>query len=434
MKDLRIDSRRLWHTLERLGEVGAYDDPGTGLRGVNRLALGDADAAGRRLVISWMEAAGLEVRVDQIGNVYGRRAGLRDDLAPMVSGSHLDSVPTGGRFDGALGVLAALEAVRSLDDAGYTTERPLEVGFFTDEEGARFGTDMLGSGVAAGRIPLEEALAKRDPGGVSVGEELERLGFAGPDDPLLRDGRRPYAFVELHVEQGPVLEAAGVDLGVVTGVQAISWHEVVFRGKSAHAGTTPMALRSDAGGCAARLAVLLDEMARSGRYGAGMRATVGRLELWPNKVNIVPARALMTVDLRNPDEQLMQAAEAELRALVAQIAGNAGAEVELTPTARTLPVVFDARVQRVISAHASARGATHEPILSGAGHDAQEFAAVCPTGMIFVPGRYDGISHNPREWSTPEACALGAQVLLDTLVELASETGSVNANSVDAQL
>jgi len=417
MSSVSIDSARLWERLMALAEVGAYTDERTGLRGVNRLALTDADAQGRRLVKRWFQEAGLEVRVDRIGNVIGRREGSEPGLAPVMSGSHIDSVPTGGAFDGCLGVLGALEVVRSLNDAGLTTRHPLEIGFFTDEEGARFGTDMLGSGVLVGRLSLEEALAKADTDGVTVGDELRRHGFDG-DAPALLD-RPPAAFVEVHVEQGPVLAAEGVQLGVVTGVQAIAWREIVIGGKSAHAGTTPMALRRDAGLAAARIATFAHELAVSGRYGEHMRATIGRLELGPNRVNIVPNRAVMTVDLRNPDDAAMSAAELALEGFLETLRQELGVSIDCRVTAKTGAVVFDADVQDVIAQHAQHRGLSHQRILSGAGHDAQEFAAVCPTAMVFVPGLYDGISHNPREYSTNDACAAGVQVLADTLLELA---------------
>ncbi|MCB9539684.1 MAG: M20 family metallo-hydrolase [Myxococcales bacterium] len=413
---IAIDADRLWTTLHTLAEVGAYTDERTGLRGVNRLALTDADAAGRRTVMGWFEAAGLAVRVDRIGNVYGRRAGRDADAAPVMAGSHIDSVPTGGAFDGALGVIGALEAVRALNDAGHVTRRPIEIGFFTDEEGCRFGTDMLGSAVACGRIPLEQALALTDKDGLRVGDELARIGFAGSAEHRIA---APHAFVEVHVEQGPTLAAAGVDLGVVEGVQGIAWWAITLSGRSAHAGTTPMALRRDPGVVAARLHVLVDALARSGRFGAQMRATVGRVAPHPGLVNIVPSQVELTLDLRNPDDDQMARAEDAIFAELDAMAAAAGVTVERRRTARTPRVPFDIGVQQVIAEAMEARGCTYQRLLSGAGHDAQEFSALCPTAMVFVPGLYEGISHNPREYSTPEACAAGVQVLTDALVRLA---------------
>ena len=405
-------------SLRELAAVGAYTDPRSGLVGVNRLALTDADAAGRRLVRSWFEAAGLTIRVDKIGNVWARRAGSDSSLAPVLSGSHIDSVPTGGAFDGVLGVLGALETIRTLNDAGLTTRRPLEIAFFTDEEGCRFGHDMCGSSVAAGRLPLDHALDLRDKFGVRLGDELARIGFAGESEAVLAE--KPHAYVECHIEQGPILAAAGMELGVVTGVQAISWWELTIVGKSAHAGTTPMSLRKDPGLAAALINVRIDEMARSGRYGEHMRATMGRIDPVPGLVNIVPARVVCTVDLRNPDDDNMARAEADLFTYVKELEQRMGITIERRQTAVTRRVKFSADVQAVIARHIDRYGLKWQPILSGAGHDAQEMSVLCPTAMVFVPGEYDGISHNPREYSTDLACARGVQVLCDTLVELAS--------------
>lgn len=415
MEKPRIDADRLWSSLMTLAQVGAFRDEGTGLSGVNRLALTPADGKGRALVKRWFEEAGLEVRVDRIGNCYGRRRGRRDD-APVMAGSHIDSVPTAGAFDGCLGVLGALEVVRALDEAGVETVRPIEIAFFTDEEGARFGTDMLGSAVAVGRIPLEQALSLTDPEGKTVAGELEAIGFRGAHPERLP---APHAYVECHIEQGPILRAAERDLGVVTGVQAISWQELTLVGKSAHAGTTPMGLRRDAGLAAARINLKLHELAMSGRFGE-LRTTMGGLRPTPGMVNIVPGRVWCTVDLRNPDDALMQAAERELAAFLQAVQVELGVEVQARQTARTPRITFAESVLEVISRKMDERGYSHQRIVSGAGHDAQELSSLCPTGMIFVPGEYDGISHNPREYSTPAQCAAGVSVLLDTVLELAS--------------
>jgi beta-ureidopropionase / N-carbamoyl-L-amino-acid hydrolase len=415
MKKLAIDADRLWRSLMDLARIGAYKDERSGLVGVNRLALTDADGQGRRAVMKWFEEAGLAVRVDRIGNVYGRRKGARD-AEPVVSGSHIDSVPTGGAFDGALGVLGALEVVRTLDDARVTTARPLEVAFFTDEEGCRFGTDMLGSAVAVGRLPLEKAYALKDRNGITVKSELERLGFLGTASERIAP---PAAYVECHIEQGPILRAANMDLGVVTGVQGISWQEVTIQGKSAHAGTTPMGLRKDAGVAAARICVRMNEMATSGRFGAEMRATMGGIDPYPGLVNIVPGRVRCTVDLRNPDDAKMTEAEKDLAAFLKQVEKEMGVAIEARQTAKTERVHFSSDVQAVIAGKMKEKGHTFQHIISGAGHDAQEMASLCPTAMIFVPGEHDGISHNPREYSTPEQCARGVGILLDTILELA---------------
>jgi N-carbamoyl-L-amino-acid hydrolase len=413
--ELSIDGARLWRSLELLGEVGAYRDERTGLVGVNRLALTAADGDGRRLVKRWFEEAGLAVRVDRIGNVWARRKGRRDD-APVVMGSHIDTVPTAGRFDGCLGVLGALECLRTLDQRGIATGRPIEVAFFTDEEGCRFGTDMLGSAVACGRLPLERAYGLADRAGLTVRGELSKIGFLG--DAPERLAAPPHAYLECHVEQGPILAAEKWDLGVVSGVQAISWQEVVIVGKSAHAGTTPMELRRDAGLTAARLDLWLDEAARSGRYGE-MRATMGAIDPSPGLVNIVPGRVRTTVDLRNPDDAQMARSEQDLAKKIAELAATDRVEIEARQTAKTPRIHFSTEVQALLARHMDALGLRHRSIVSGAGHDAQEFAAVCPTAMVFVPGEYEGISHNPREYSTPEACTRGVNVLLHALLDLA---------------
>jgi N-carbamoyl-L-amino-acid hydrolase len=357
------------------------------------------------------------VRIDRIGNVFARRRGREDSLAPVMMGSHIDSVPTAGRFDGCLGVLGALEVLRTLDDAGVTTRRPLVVAFFTDEEGCRFGTDMLGSAVACGRIPLERAYALTDRGGATVRGELEKIGFLGESDERLQP---PHAYLECHIEQGPILRARGLDIGVVTGVQSISWHEVTIVGKSAHAGTTPMELRADAGVAAARINLLLRELIGSGRFGE-LRATMGAITPYPGLVNIVPGRVVATVDLRNPDDALMRAAEAEVIRCYDDVARAERVEITWKQTARTEHVPFASAVQERVAQAARARGLSCEPIISGAGHDAQELAHLAPAGMVFVPGEHDGISHNPREYSTPEQCANGVNVLCDVLRSFADE-------------
>jgi N-carbamoyl-L-amino-acid hydrolase len=413
---LAIKKDRLFTSLKELAKVGAYNDPVSGLVGVNRLALTDADAEGRRLVKRWFEEAGLAVRVDRIGNTLGRRAGREANEKPVMSGSHIDSVPTGGAFDGALGVLGALEVVRTLNDAHVSTRRPIEIAFFTDEEGARFGTDMLGSAVGCGRLALEQAYLLKDRDGATVGAELERIGFLGTADERISP---PFAYVEAHIEQGPILKTRGMDLGVVTGVQGISWQEVTVIGKSAHAGTTPMELRKDAGLAAAKLDVHIHEMVQSGRYGADMRATMGRVDPVPNRVNIVPGRVVCTIDLRNPDDAMMALAERDLTEYMRALAKELGVEIQSRQTAKTPRIPFAPPIQEIIARHMESAGHKYMPILSGAGHDAQELAAICPTAMIFVVGEYDGISHNPREYSTPEACENGINILLDTILELA---------------
>ncbi|WAL40761.1 Zn-dependent hydrolase [Brevibacterium sp. BRM-1] len=415
---LRIDGDRLWSDLMELARIGAYEDEPTGLWGVNRQSLTDEDAAGRRLVVGWMEAAGLEVSIDPMGSIFGRRPGRRDDLAPVMAGSHIDSVGTAGAFDGCLGVLSGIEAVRTLNDSGIVTERPIVIAAFTEEEGVRFGTDMLGSAVAAGRIELATAHGLTDAEGRAFGDELRRIGFAGKGPALLDP---PHAYVECHIEQGPVLQHSGAALGVVTGVQAISWQRVTIHGRAAHAGTTPTQLRADAGLAAAQIVVKVREMVDSGRFGR-LRGTVGCLSVHPGLPSVVPDRAELTVDLRNPDDQDVEAAERELAGFLDSLpSSQPGLGVETARMARTSPVPFSADIQDTIEKAAADLGHAAPRLMSGAGHDAQEIAALAPTAMVFVRGQYDGISHNPREYSTPEDCAAGASTLLNTIARLAQE-------------
>lgn len=417
---LSIEGARLYRSIHALGAIGAYDDAIAGLRGVCRLALTAADGEGRRHVVAEMKAAGLEVTIDRIGNVFGRRAGKDPSLAPVMIGSHIDSVATAGMFDGCLGVLGGIEIVRTLDGIKRETLRPIVVAFFTEEEGARFGTDMLGSAVATGRIALEAAYGLRDRAGKVVKDELEAIGFLGSRDERLSP---PWAYLECHVEQGPVLRATDHDIGVVAGVQAICWHELTIVGKSAHAGTTPMSLRADAGVAAARINLKLREMVGSGRFGPDLRATMGVIAPHPGLVNVVPGRATVSVDVRDPDDALLVRAEAEIVEFYAAVAREERVQITHRRTARTPFVGFAPKIRERVAHAATVRGLSHAEIVSGAGHDAQEMSRLCTTGMIFVPGEYDGISHNPREHSTPEQCENGVNVLLDVALSLADEAG-----------
>ncbi|WP_086824245.1 Zn-dependent hydrolase [Allokutzneria sp. NRRL B-24872] len=415
---IEINADRLWASLMTLAEIGAYEDPSTGLRGVNRQSLTDEDAAGRRLLVSWFTEAGLSVRVDRMGNIFGRREGSDPTAAPVMAASHIDSVATAGAFDGCLGVLGALEVVRTLNERGISTLRPVEIAAFTEEEGVRFGTDMLGSAVAAGRISLEQAHDLTDQDGLRFGDELERIGFLGPHDVRLSP---PHAYVECHIEQGPVLADAGVPLGVVTGVQAISWQKITVRGRAAHAGTTPTELRVDAGLAAAQIVCWIREMVDSEDYGR-LRGTVGHLRTSPGLPSVVPELAELTVDLRNPDDEHMIRAERDLAEFLDSLCERQpGLRITAERMARTRHVPFDEGVQKTIAQAVEDHGLDHLALMSGAGHDAQEIAAVAPTAMIFVRGQYDGISHNPREYSTPEDCARGIAVLATTVLRLADQ-------------
>jgi N-carbamoyl-L-amino-acid hydrolase len=407
---LRIDGDRLMRRIEDLAVIGPIEGGGS-----CRLALTDEDRAGRDLVVTWMHDLGLDVSIDGIGNVIGVRAG-RVDGRPTMTGSHIDTVQTGGRYDGNLGVLAGLEVIETLEREGIETEHPVAVGFFTDEEGARFAPDMLGSLVYVGGMAVEEALDIVGIDGAVVGAELDRIGYRGTS-PL--PGPSPRAFVELHVEQGPVLEAEGVTIGAVTGVQGISWTELTITGQSNHAGTTPMDLRHDPAYVAAAVAAHVRDLAiRMGERGEGRQvATVGRLELQPNLVNVVAATASMTVDLRNTDEDLLLEAEADLARFVAEAAAAEGVTVVERTLARFEPVAFDDWVIDTVATVAADLGHSVRRMPSGAGHDAQMLARVCPTGMVFVPSR-DGVSHNPAEHTDPADLMAGADVLLQTILAI----------------
>jgi N-carbamoyl-L-amino-acid hydrolase len=406
LDNLRIDIGRLLARLRRLGEVGARPDGG-----VARLALTEADKAGRDLVVGWMREQGLTVTIDAIGNIVALRPGRRPELAPVMTGSHIDTVRAGGLYDGNYGVLGGLEAIATLDAAGIETERGLAVAVFTNEEGARFAPDMLGSLVYVGGLGLAEALDARAGDGARLGDELARIGYAGAAAP---GAVRPHAFVELHIEQGPVLEADGITIGAVRDLQGISWQEVVLTGTANHAGTTPMRLRHDAGYAAARIATRVREIATALPEQVG---TVGVIQLEPNLINVIAAKATFTVDLRNTDEARLQRAEAMLSQALDEIAAAEGVGVARRVLARFEPVVFDTGIADLIAATAARLGHSTRPMTSGAGHDAQMLARLCPTAMIFTPSA-GGISHNPREHTEPADLEAGANVLLHTLLVL----------------
>lgn len=389
--------------------IGAIDGGG-----VCRIALTDADRQGRDQLVSWMRQLGLEVRVDRIGNVFGIRAG-RGEAAPVMTGSHIDTVATGGRYDGIYGVMAGLEVVRWLDARGIVTRRPIVVAAFTNEEGVRYQPDMMGSLVHAGGLPLQQALDTVGTDGTRLGDELARIGYAGD---MACGAIVPHAFVELHIEQGPVMEAQGLQIGAVQDLQGISWQSFDITGQSNHAGTTPMHLRRDAGHCAAAIAVFVRELAL--RYGGSQVATVGSLGLHPNLVNVIAARARLTVDLRNTDEATLQRAEQELAAYVQRLGAEQSVAIEARRLVRFEPVRFDANLVRLVEDSALARGYRTRRMTSGAGHDAQMMARICRSAMIFVPSAR-GISHNPREHTDPADLARGANVLLDVVLALASQ-------------
>lgn len=402
-----IDSERLLGRIRALGRIGRTPEGA-----LMRLALTDSDREGRDAVVAWMKEAGMIVEVDAIGNIFGTWGGDAGD-APVMIGSHLDTVVDTGIYDGAYGVLAGLEVVETLRDAGATPVRPITVAAFTNEEGVRYTPDMMGSLVHAGGLALEEALATVGTDGSTLGDELRRIGYAGPLEP---GTIRPYAFIELHIEQGPILAGDGIPIGAVERLQGISWQRVTIRGEANHAGTTPMRLRRDAGYAAARIVTFLHDLAHASN--GSTVATVGSMAFEPNAINIIPAEATLTVDLRDADEVRLRSAEAALADFMARIADELGVGIEVERLARFSPVEFDERIVARIEEAAAELGVRARRMTSGAGHDAQMIARIAPTAMIFVPSE-GGISHSPREHTSPEDLVTGANVLLGVVRRLA---------------
>jgi len=402
---MKINYPRLKSRIDALAEISPIEGGGN-----CRLALTDEDKHGRDLVVSWMRELDLEISIDTVGNIIG--TWNTSDLSPVMSGSHIDTVRTGGRFDGCYGVLAALEVIQTCQDAKIKPPRPLAVGVFTDEEGARFAPDMLGSLVYVGGMAVETALDILAIDGAKFGDELVRIGYAGPAP---CPGISPHAFVELHIEQGPMLEANNTRIGAVTSVQGISWREVTILGQSNHAGTTPMSLRHDPAYVAAEITVFVRNLALE--LGGDQVCTVGKVDLHPNLTNVVPARATLTLDMRNTDENLLQLAEKRIADFLTKIADSEGVKISTRVLARFEPVVFDDRVVACVEQIAKQHGHTVRRMPSGAGHDAQMLARVCPSGMIFVPS-VKGISHNPAEFTTDADLEAGANILLHAMLSL----------------
>jgi len=407
IEDIRINGERLWDSLMQLARIGA-----TPKGGVCRLALSDLDRQGRDLVVAWARDAGLTITVDQIGNVFMRRAGRNAKLPPVVMGSHIDTQPTGGKFDGNFGVLAGIEVMRTLNDRHIETEAPLEVAFWTNEEGSRFVPVMMGSGVFCKDFTLEHAYAARDVDGKNVRDELTKIGYLGdevPGEHLIG------SYFEAHIEQGPVLEEHGKTIGVVEAVLGMRWYDCVVSGQEAHAGPTPMALRRDALQAATRVIQEVVAIARRSEHGRG---TVGFVQVHPNSRNVIPGEVRFSVDLRNIDDPALDAMDAQLRAVVAEVAAIPGITAELTQVSYYPPVPFAAQCVGAVRSVAQRLGYSHMPAVSGAGHDAIYVARLAPAGMIFIPCK-DGISHNEIEDAQPEHVAAGANVLCHVVLERA---------------
>ena len=406
--NLRVDGARLWASIMEMAKIGALPGGGCG-----RLALTDDDRRGRDLFASWCEQAGCTVTVDEMGNMFARRPGRNPDLPPVAAGSHLDTQPHGGKFDGIFGVLAALEAVRTLNDAGVETEAPIEVINWTNEEGSRFAPAMIASGVFAGLFDRDFAYGIESPEGETLGDELARIGYKG-SEPC---GEHTLgALFEAHIEQGPILEAAGVPIGVVGGAQGQRWYDIEVRGRDSHAGTTPMPARKDALVAAARMAARIEDIALGKAPDAV--GTVGQFDVSPNSRNTIPGEVRFSVDIRHPDAGVLVEMDAEIRESFAAIAERGDVDVTIDQIWEKPPIEFDPRCVEAVREAAAELGYAHQDIVSGAGHDACQVCEVAPTGMIFVPCE-DGISHNEIESATPEDLEMGCNVLLHAMLAMA---------------
>jgi len=409
---LTINGERLWDSLMTLARIGATEKGG-----VCRLALTDLDRQARELFVRWSREAGCAVRVDRIGNIFAQRAGRDLSRPAIATGSHIDTQPTGGKFDGNYGVLAGLEVVRTLNDVGLQTEAPIEVCVWTNEEGSRFVPVMMGSGVWAGAFTLEHALSARDRDGASVGDALGSIGFAGNAPAVVASGAPVFgAYFEAHIEQGPVLEDAGVTLGVVTGALGQRWYDVTVTGMEAHAGPTPMRLRRDALLAATHL--MQEVIAIALREQPHGRGTVGSVDVFPNSRNVIPGRVRFTVDLRHATDDGLARMDAALRAAVAAAGQRLPVQAAVEQVVYFEPVAFAPALVDAVRAGAQRFGLSHMDIVSGAGHDAVYVARHAPTAMIFVPCK-DGISHNEIEDARPEHLTAGANVLLHAMLEQA---------------
>ncbi|MFT2098548.1 Zn-dependent hydrolase [Marinomonas sp. 2405UD66-6] len=403
MKDLRINEQRLWDSLMEMGEIG-----GTEKGGCNRLAGTDLDKQSRDLFVSWCEACGCEVEVDKIGNIFARRPGKNNDLPAVGTGSHLDTQPTGGKFDGVFGVLSGVEVLRTLHENNIETPTPMEFSVWTNEEGSRFQPAMQGSGTYVGRFDLETELNKTDVNGIRLGDELERIGYLGE---MELGSRNMGAFFEAHIEQGPILEDEKKSIGIVRLGQGIRWYNVEVIGRPSHSGTTPMHLRKDAMLAASAIVTEMNAIALRHENGLG---TVGFMQVWPNSRNTIPGNVKFSADLRNPRPDVLLTMHEELTTFCEKIAKEHDLEVKLDPFWYFAPVEFNASDD--VKAATEKLGYSHMDIYAGAGHDACYMADLVPTGMIFTPC-LNGISHNEAEYSSPEECAAGANVLLHTMLE-----------------
>ncbi|SFH66610.1 N-carbamoyl-L-amino-acid hydrolase [Collimonas sp. OK307] len=409
---LQVNGERLWASLMEMAQVGA-----TARGGVRRLALTDEDRRSRDLFSHWCRDAGMSVSVDQVGNVFARRAGLDAEQAPVLIGSHLDTQPEGGRFDGVYGVLAGLELVRALNDAGVTTRKPIDIVSWTNEEGARFTPAMLGSAVFTGATPLAEALAKSDVQGITLADALDSSGYRGM---RAATGNTVDAYFEVHIEQGPVLENNGTTIGVVTGGQAIRWLDVTLTGVAAHAGTTPMRYRKDAFFACAQIAAELEQIVE--QYAPRGLITIGQVDIPNSSRNTIAGQIAFTVDLRHPDDAQLDAMERDLRGACARVAQARGVNLQVSTYWSSPATPFDPVCVALVAQAVEALGYSHERIVSGAGHDAIHLARHCPSAMVFIPC-VDGLSHNEAEDALPDDVTRGANVLLGAVLARAGLIG-----------
>lgn len=407
-ENLKINGDRLWDSLMEMAKIG----PGVA-GGNNRQTLTDEDAEGRQLFQEWCKAEGLEMGVDQMGTMFARRGGTEPDALPVMVGSHLDTQPTGGKYDGVLGVLGGLEIIRTLNELNIRTKHPIVVVNWTNEEGTRFAPPMLASGVFAGVHKLEWAYDRKDAGDKSFGEELDRIGWKGDEEV---GARKLHAFFELHIEQGPILEKEGVDIGIVTHGQGLKWLQVTLTGRESHTGSTPMPMRVNAGLGAARITQLVDEIAWSHEpHGVG---AIGHMDIYPNSRNIIPGKVVFTVDFRHPDKSVIADMERQLCDGARKIADEIGLTMEIEEVGAFDPVTFDEGCVSALRNAAERLGYSHRNIVSGAGHDACWTNRVAPTAMVMCPC-VDGLSHNEAEEITSAWATAGTNVLFHAVVETA---------------
>jgi N-carbamoyl-L-amino-acid hydrolase len=408
MKTFKTNQDRLTQRIEQLARIGA-DQGG----GVTRLTFSDADKEGRDLLVRWMRELGLTVQIDRVGNIFGTRSG-ESDQPPVMFGSHIDTVKAAGTLDGAYGVLAALECIQTLNDGKVKTKRPLVVVAFTNEEGVRYTPGMLGSTAYIGDLSVDDAMNLRGFDGSRFGDEIRRIGYDGTMEP---GSIQPFAYLELHIEQGPLLDLSRTSIGAVEAVVGITWLEITVNGAANHAGTTPMNMRRDAGLAAAKIVTQLREIATT--LGGNQRATCGMIQFLPNAINVIPSQAVFTVDLRNSDAAALKQAEAMLREYVKKVAAEDGVSIDVRVLEYVQPVQFHPMVIETVEKSAQEMELSHQRMVSGAGHDAQLMAHKYPAAMIFVPSR-EGISHSPKEYTEPEELMRGADVLLNAVVGLAN--------------